>query len=276
MGLFDWFRKKKEISVPLEIPPIIQEENSWLKNIQHKGGHLEAAFTQVISTVELEPPLQKRLFEIVHKNIDLGREQEYQFFELLHGSEWSWPALNSWQNYFRNLGAWPAMWIMNEELTKGQFGVITQEELCLRLPKPSLKKFLLDCDVPLAPKARKVEMVPLALRLSMEQIENFVTSDILLEARTAIKKYRDMAASRILCHTISMRFYKLRNYAQYLTTNRSEVTPLNHRPSMTTCPVEQIFCQKWVSGELVGIPPFFPGDRSSFIATHIGGVKTRA
>lgn len=75
-------------------------------------------------------------------------------------------------------------------------------------------------------------------------------------------EYWQKRIARILVHTITMRAYSLRDEQQKIECGSTQRFADS---ADDTCPIETEICRKFNIGLLTGLPPFFPGDRTSLV-----------
>lgn len=76
------------------------------------------------------------------------------------------------------------------------------------------------------------------------------------------EEYWQQRIARILVHTITMRAYSLRDEQERIE-NRMQQRFAEKTDDV--CEVEAEICRQYDAGELKGLPPFFPGDRTSLV-----------
>lgn len=269
MSILDRF--KAFFSKPASVPcrqPAATPELSWLTNdIKDGEDPFAAAFRQVMQGVSMQAPLQAEVARLLRKNLNNGRQQGEELFMYLLDKEWSWPDLVAWQQYFQTVEDWPCMWIGNIAEEMSREGIlrrcpaegVTPWELARCLDKKSLQVGLKKLDLLPDPKAKVAELRKTARELSVETLCEALPEESVASAME--KVHSDLLWSKciLLAHSITHRYCVLKNL-EYMTP-----TPQTHRPFHTTCPIEKIFHDKWKRGELFGLPPFFPGDRTSFL-----------
>lgn len=275
MVLVDFFKKwfspdKAERQLSVQKP---LQENTWLRNDTAPSEDLFfAAFRQVMRGVKLREQFQGTLMQLIQNTINsAGRKQQETIFAYLHDKEWSWPDLDRWQRYFENLGKWPFMWrgdsreLMSAEaiLTRCRIDGVTSWELARVLDKKNLGKYFSESGKPVDPKTKVAAMRELARCSTVEDIKQHLPPSVLEEALYKIQKNFEWAMCGLLAHTVIMRFYKLQRAVGDEKMFKVSVSPENYRILSNGCPVEDLFGEKWERGELVGLPPFFPGDRTA-------------
>jgi hypothetical protein len=238
-----------------QVPPF-GEENSWLRFQPSDGEEpFPAAFRQVMRGVVMDAPAQEMFAPVVEQTIGVGGDKQRRIiFEYLDGTPWSWPELTAWQLRFQEMGQWPYLW-------GGPLGLTNSLTLAKTLDKATLRTVLSGCGHLPGPTMSVAEMRERAGELPLKNLEESLPPDTLKTARAKVRHAITWDICSILAHTITARY---QNLVHVLRSTRP-VTPQNYRPFSTTCPVEKAFCDKWAVGELIGLPPFFPGDRSSLI-----------
>ena len=212
--------------------------------------------------------LQDKISQALYGRLNAdGREQENQLYSLLKGQTWSWPDLANWQKYFQSAREWPYMWRgdylnpMSHEgiLCRCPIDRVTSWELARHIDKKSLRVALNRLAIPWTAETKVVDMRFMVSSIPVPDLQSALPDEVYRQAEEKVFDELLWAKCKILAHTVIMR------YAKLAMTNRLKPSPQKYRPFQTTCPVEREFGERWMRGELVGLPPFFPGDRTSFL-----------
>ncbi|MCC6867660.1 MAG: hypothetical protein IT522_02450 [Burkholderiales bacterium] len=198
------------------------------------------------------------------------RVQENVVTSHLMGSGWKWPEFDRWAKHFAEKKQWPYMWLRIDGLLGLGPDVRQQIDDALRVLKVAeMKEMLASRQALPKPVPRKRDEVVALVRKSYPEAE-------LLEVarQRAIEQYKaptteqiEIAECKLLAHTITMRSYAVRD-----ARNREQLardvskTALDVVAIDSDDPVERAYGDLFNRGELSGLPPFFPGDRTCLIS----------
>lgn len=228
---------------------------------------IREAFDSVLAGVELPPETKSRLFyqfAEAHRNGD-QRGEEKAVVGVLANSEWRWKDFEEWLGRFRVHNQWPLTWrpeLYEEPPSRPK----TMKEALAYMNIKEMKAFLKaeETAVKPAPKKRSEFEGVIAAQCSVEDVIN-ATAPIVEKAVVEFKERREMAKSRLLAHTLAMRAFSIRHKIQCDEINESVGGFRLQALSGGGCPIEDKYAAMFNKGEIQGIPPLFPGDRSCLI-----------
>ncbi len=244
-------------------------ENTWLRNDFARGEDVfSAAFRQVMRGISMDDCLQDKISQALYDSLNAGgREQEKKLYSVLKGKAWSWPDLANWQEHFQSAGEWPYMWRGDHLNPTSHEGIlcrcpidgVTSWELARHIDKKTLRGTLDRLNIPYTTETKVADMRVMVRSIPVSDLRGALPDEVYRQAEEKVSDDLLWAKCKLLAHTVIMRHGKL------TMANRCTPSPQKYRPFQTTCPVERKFGEKWVRGELIGLPPFFPGDRTSFL-----------
>jgi hypothetical protein len=260
MGLFSWLFPKKKPSVSMSFAPASSAINDDI---------IREAFDNVMTEIELPSEVKEPL----HKDIavaiksGLSREGEKAVVKHLLNLEWNWPEFDKWEKVFAQNDRWPYLW----QTYAKQYRLInfTPKDVASMLfafTVPDMKKISKELNIKQTTSSKKRQELEELLKstCSIAQIRPYFDEKytrLLQDALERSKKER----CKILQHTLIMMAYSIRNMKQreklpsYFTNKRVL------RTSSCGCEVEDEIAKEYATGKLKGIPPFFPGDRTSLL-----------
>ncbi len=230
------------------------------KNHNPEEEAIKKAFNQVMIGVVVSDEVKGKLLD----SFLSGQEDEIDY---LANSGWEWSDFDAWHQMFSEKKEWPYMWQHYPQLSEEPPKQPENMNAALTfLTVSDMKKIIKDHAIKPRPGPKKRADFEKAIEfsLSFEDIQLYVSRIVDSRCLTYEIK-REKAKCKLLVHTISMTISKCRNFAQYQDMNIS----LNLEAWDAGCPVEREYAKKFNRGDLKGLPPFFPGDRTSIVADII-------
>lgn len=230
---------------------------------------IEQAFGQVMAEVDAPAAAKQRLLPFyieAHRSGDPRREVEAveMAFEDI---EWGEEYFGTWRRRFEADGAFPYMWEKHEALCSDAASPPAAiEEALSYLRVPDMRKLLIDIGG-MPDKGRPRRRVQFVEALSSTGATAEIVKAAMPRYQDAVREHgirRERAKGELLAHTIAMRVGSLRNWHNLQRLSRGS-RAWSRRPFESHCPVERDYAARHMAGELDGLPPFFPGDRTSFI-----------
>jgi len=217
--------------------------------------------------IEMDAVVRERLCAAFAEAIRSGEQgaEEEAFQAQLAGSEWHWPELRRWEEFFAQRRQWPALWQSFPSLTAVQ--TPPPDSLAEALPYFAyleLRDIL---------NARSVERKPAPIRVD-ELAQTFLSQvaweEIAPLAREKHRLFVERALAarqeelcRLLAHHLRATVHNLIPYYQGLAVQAHGL--LRYRWTVSTPSDEKPaadFAENFNCGESTLIPPYFPGDRS--------------
>lgn len=263
MAIFSWISKlsPRVFSPKPSFAPA--QENTWLKcTHDYATDFISDAFDEVISTVEMDTGTCDKLKKAIIENFDnYPRELRQATFIAVHGSAWSWPALEEWNNYFEKRGVFPWSW-KEWVAARNNPPEVTFQDVCNYIRKEELKNVLNANRIDIPQKIKKSDMVQRGTCLGIEALRPHLSPDKWVEVVVRRQHLYEDESLYLLVMTIWRRAALLRNHRNDFKQNQNQPTgPQNHEVRSDD-PAAQELCELWQRGELRGFPPFFPGDNS--------------
>lgn len=176
--------------------------------------------------------------------------------------DWQWAEFEYWKTIFDEQKRYPYMWLRGSLPIKPLKSIPKN----FRAAAPfftaaELKKFMKDNHVITKPAPKNRDEIEATL-IASKTWKLF--QPIMEDKYSILVSAHEQTAKRHLCeilaHTLSMTAYALRDEKQRkkLTFSICRIVAMDGGG----CRVEANFCRRWNRGELEGLPPFFPGDRS--------------
>jgi hypothetical protein len=265
------FKRPDEIRTPEDAPPIASaliDQSATTKSrqmmVRRKAGYPDALRT-VLKSVDALPHVKQALLKDILASLaeDDSEMGDVVIIRHLNGTGWTWSEFDHWEEEFKKMGQWPAMWRsfgLDEEAPVEPASVddaldglsVAQLANWLRTYAPGLK--------PMPKKREELEQACRTL-LAWEQIRESALARY-QDALSSFRESRDEAKCRLLAHTLWMtyRTERDRREARAGGITRFEALPGGDDP------VEQDFADRFNRGELPNrFPPFFPGDRCDLL-----------
>lgn len=227
---------------------------------------LTKAFDQVMASVEFAPDKRQALFmayAAAHRAGDTRAEERAATSALL-GSGWRWGEFEAWAQRFAAAKEWPYMWEHFSELSESApIPPITPADALALLNVEDMKAIAKELSLMPRPAPRKrvefeallVAHVPLPELLRR-------TRERHIAAITAFHERYEIAKCRLLVHTLDMTAYSIRDDEQRKRAGHKSTL---RAIADAGCPVEDRFAAQFNAGEISGLPPFFPGDRTTIL-----------
>ena len=291
MGSFDWlrrlFRPRLEGTKFPARPAVTEEASNQVKIeitaevtlLEEEGVSrfatpadiVEEAFDQIMAEVDAPPTAVHKLrplFVEAHRSGDPRKEIE-AVAAVLDGVEWGEHYFGAWRQQFERDGAFPYMWQRENRALSSETPPppATFEEAVDYLRVADMRQLLNELGA-MPERGRPRKRADFITMLS-------TIGEVAAIIEKAMPRYHDALDKRkanperhkesLLAHTISMRAYRLRDHRIEERLRRSGVRQQILRPFESHCPVERKYAARFMAGEIKGHPPFFPGDRTSFI-----------
>ena len=243
----------------------------------------EEAFDQIMADVDAPTEIiavVRPYFAAAHRSCSPDREIAV-LNEAFRARDWGEAWFDAWRGRFMAIGAFPLMWR------------VKARTLIDDMPSPpcdisSAFEYLTVDDIRklLSGLGYMIETQRPCRRAAMENLlqETDTTGAIIKAAlphyeaaRVDRSETRQHQKCEILAHTISMRALALQDrHVRSQPHNRLlEDQEFQLRPKPGDCPVEIAFAAKFMAGEIDGVPPFFPGDRTRLIVTWNSGDRQK-
>ncbi len=229
---------------------------------------VEEAINQILADIDMPNDAKGRLrscFVKAHRSGDPRREVK-GIKAALDGVEWGEVYFRDWKMRFEAKGEFPYMW-----RTHGKGLVVdppqppsTIEDAVEYLRVADMRQILIELDAMPRKGRPKKRSEFIDLLLASGKTESVVDSAIpaYRDARAKWEEDRDAAKCALLAHTLTMRAFALRDFRK-----REGLTRTNKlRTLKSDCPAETEYASRFMAGEIRGVPPFFPGDRTLLIA----------
>ena len=235
---------------------------------------IDQAFWQIMNDVDAPDDAKARLFPMFIEAHDSGdpRREVVSVETAFAGFQWGEKYFELWRVRFKR-GTWPHLWQNSSTLCIDPPPPPATIREALRdnypwryLTVKDMRKLLHE----LGAMPAKGEGRPTKRVHFVELLTKTGNTDAIIAAATsgyyeALRRHRserERDKARILAHTLAMRMYALRDWqeAQSSRHPRRVVKVLK-----SDCPVERKYAAKFLAGELEGLPPFFPGDRTNLI-----------
>ena len=291
MRVFDWLRRLfrpglEGARFPAR-PVVIEEASNQEKTkvtaevtlLEEEGGSgfatpadvVEEAFDQIMAEMDVLPAAANKLrplFAEAHRSGDPRKEIE-AVEAALDGLEWGERYFGAWRQQFERDGAFPYMW-------QRENGALSSETP----PPPATLEEAVDYLRVADMRQLLTELGAMPERGRPRKRAEFITmlstiGEVAAIIEKAMPRYHDALDKRkanrerhkenLLAHTISMRAYSLRDQQTAQRLHSSGTRSQILRPFESHCPVEREYAARFMAGEIKGHPPFFPGDRTSFI-----------
>jgi len=188
-----------------------------------------------------------------------------------NGIEWGERYFGRWRRRFEEGGTFPYMWKKYKEFyTAVPSPPVTIKEATAYLRVPEMRKLLTDLGA-MPAKGRPKKRKEFIVALSGTERKAEIVAAAMPRYQNAVHEHEAQARGakcELLAHTLAMRSYTLvywYNFQRRLQHRSSESQHWKWRLRETDCPVESEYAAKHMTGKMNGLPPFFPGDRSSFI-----------
>ncbi len=229
---------------------------------------VEEAIGQILADIDMPDDAKGRIrsrFVKAHRSGDPRREVE-GVEAALDGIEWGEVYFGEWKQRFEAKGEFPYMW-----RTHGKALVIdpprppsTIGNAVGYLRVADMRQILIELDAMPRKRRPKKRSEFIDLLSATGKTESVVDSAIpaYRDARTKWEEDREAAKCELLAHTLTMRAYALRDCRKSGALSK----PSSLRALKSDCPVETDYAARFMAGKIHGVPPFFPGDRTSLIA----------
>ena len=228
---------------------------------------VEQAFDQIMDEVDIPDYAKaklKPLFVKAHRSGNPRREVE-AIEAVLSDVEWGEAYFGTWKKCFEADEVYPHMW-----RTRGKALVSdipqpasTIEEAVAYLRVVDMRQLAVELGIMPDTGRPKKRSEFIALLSATGKTKEIVDAAMpaYLDALNKWRRDREAGKSALLAHTLTMRTYALRDHYK-----RERLTGVQKLRALDSdCPVERQYAAKFMTGEIDGIPPFFPGDRTSLI-----------
>ena len=279
MGLSGWFlhrfRSKEAEAKPdrtgirLDVEVVAERRPAGSEStFATPASVVEEAFDQIMTEVDVPEDARVRLkplFVEAHRSADPRREVE-AIKAVLDGVKWGDLYFGAWRERFEADGAYPYMW-----KTRGKALISdpprppsTIEDAVGYLRVVDMRRLLIDLGAMPGkdrPKRRSEFIALLSVTGKAEEIIDAAAPGF-RDACDKWEKDRNGAKCELLAHTLTIHTSALRD------RRKRERLPdaVRLRAFKSDCPVETEYAARFLAGEIGGIPPFFPGDRTSLVA----------
>lgn len=231
---------------------------------------VEEAIDQILVAIDIPGDAKGRLksrFVNAHRSGDPRREVEV-IETALDGVEWGEVYYGEWKSRFEAKGEFPYMWRTDGKalIVDSPQSPSTIEDALKYLRVADMRQILIELDAMPGRGRPKKRSEFIALLSTTGKTESIVDSAIpaYRDALTKWEADRETAKCALLAHTLTMRAFALRDIQK-----RKGLTCISRlRTLKSDCPVETEFAARFMTGEIHGVPPFFPGDRTSVIAEY--------
>ena len=287
MGFFDLFSKlfgQKQPSLSQVSWPDLDfseerpdsEESSLLKtprgssrepiksNFSTPEWVVRQAFDKVLAQTDIPVPVWDPFFEdlyAAHCEGDPRKEVAAAQKHLLDLS-WSWAEFDKWAKTFDARGAYPYMWRQHPALIGTERKQPGLDETLAKVPFGALKDTLLKAGFEGKLPRKKVDIIAiLRERVEDEHLVNML-APALNDLRREYEREKPKARCHILVHTIITTAYRKRDAHQRKGSSYRPKGVNLRAVSGGGCPIEEEFADKFNTGMIRGLPPYFPGDRT--------------
>lgn len=230
---------------------------------------IEQAFEQIMADVDAPSDAKRHLLSLyteAHRTGD-PRHEAGAVETAFQGIEWGHEYFGRWHKRFSARGEFPYMWCKYPDLCSGDPpppGTVAEALEYLRVPE--MRRLAIELGVmPSKPRPRKrTEFVAL---LKHTDVPAPILDAAMVRFGEQMQARRDRierARYDLLAHTLTMRVYKLRKMADW-SRLRPHEPGCRLRAMQSHCPIESEYVAKFNAGELTGLPPYFPDDRTGLV-----------
>lgn len=230
---------------------------------------IQLAFDEIMRDVDLPEAQKAKIFNkyrIAHRK-GLPREEEEAFAKVIK-QDFAWPWFDQWEAFFRQRNVWPYLW----QKWPACRCPSTVEEVCRFFNVDGLKAVMDRLGISHSGMKKRDELVQrlcaitLAEMFAVEGVEGMLLERFQGEVGDGLE-----VKIMLLCHSITMRAYSLRDQAQ----RQGEASDFGERQyevivAIAGCPVEAEVARRFNANLERGLPPFFPGDRSHVTLKNYG------
>ncbi len=228
---------------------------------------LRQAFDQVMASVDLDAERRRALFTAWAAANRTGdpRAEETAATSILLGSGWCWHDFERWADRFAAAREWPYMWYHFPGLAEAEPPQpTTAAEAVAYLLVPQMTAIATERGIlPKAMPRKRTELEALlSSRVPLPELLDY-SRQRYDAAAMAYRKRRAASQCKLLVHTLTMTAYSLRDAEQ-----RQELDGGYRLEALAGggCTIEDRFAAEFNAGEITGLPPYFPGDRTTTLS----------
>lgn len=258
-------KKDKPSKAVKPIPfPQAKHHQAVSENFSTSEWVVNEAFDKVFSQITVDNGIKsqfKKAYCAAHQSGN-PRQEEKAAVDYLMNSNWIWHDFDKWFDFFSQKGVWPYMWRRNKLTEKPhQVNPGSIQEAISYLNVKEMREFLKNHNIKVKPAPKKREEFEKAIiqNSTFPDVINAIKGHLQVTSTEQVVRF-NKAKCQLLAHTLAMTAYSLRDHYQRQDINSFRLVA---EKSGGTCKIEDEFATKFNTNKIVGVPPFFPGDRTT-------------